>query len=104
MDGVRKRRLSFRIECSIFPDKLDDLEATMSVTTHGMLTECQVRSGLSSAHHDGLLARLGDLVGTWRRRSKERRAFAQLDNRDLRDIGLSQWEVETELAKPFWRE
>jgi uncharacterized protein YjiS (DUF1127 family) len=76
----------------------------MSVTTHGMLTECQVGSGSSSGHGAGFLVRLRDLVGTWRRRSQERQAFAHLDYRDLRDIGLSQWEVETELAKPFWRE
>jgi uncharacterized protein YjiS (DUF1127 family) len=46
---------------------------------------------------------LGRLVGTWRRRLRERQAFARLDYRELRDIGLSRWDVERELAKPFWR-
>jgi uncharacterized protein YjiS (DUF1127 family) len=29
--------------------------------------------------------------------------FAALDRRDLSDLSLSRWEVERELAKPFWR-
>ncbi len=52
----------------------------------------------------GLTSWLGRLVGTWRRRIRERQAFARLDYRELRDIGLSRWDVERELAKPFWRD
>jgi uncharacterized protein YjiS (DUF1127 family) len=51
-----------------------------------------------------MVAWIGDRLGTWRRRIQERRAFAHLDQRDLRDMGLSRWEVEREVAKPFWRE
>ncbi len=51
-----------------------------------------------------MFARFGDMLHTWRKRNQERQAFAHLDYRDLRDIGLSQWEVEAELAKPFWRD
>jgi uncharacterized protein YjiS (DUF1127 family) len=75
------------------------MEVTMSVTTRGMLTEFQ--SG--PHHHTSTLQRIGELVSTWRRRSQERQAFARLNERDLHDIGLSRWEVESELAKPFWR-
>jgi uncharacterized protein YjiS (DUF1127 family) len=71
----------------------------MSATTHSALTQSQATGRQSS-----VIASVGDLVGTWRRRIQERQAFAHLDQRDLRDMGLSQWEVETELAKPFWRE
>lgn len=39
----------------------------------------------------------------WRKRIRERHAFAVLDERDLRDMRLSRWDVERELAKPFWR-
>ena len=39
----------------------------------------------------------------WRRRIRERHAFPILDERDLRDLRLSRWDVERELAKPFWR-
>jgi uncharacterized protein YjiS (DUF1127 family) len=39
----------------------------------------------------------------WRRRHRERHAFPVLDERALRDLRLSRWDVERELAKPFWR-
>ena len=39
----------------------------------------------------------------WQRRASERRALAQLDDRILRDLGLSRAEVAGELRKPFWR-
>jgi uncharacterized protein YjiS (DUF1127 family) len=74
----------------------------MSVTTHGALTQCHGKT--STSRRLGVTAWIGGLFGMWRRRIRERQAFAHLDQRDLRDMGLSQWEVETELAKPFWRE
>jgi uncharacterized protein YjiS (DUF1127 family) len=39
----------------------------------------------------------------WHRRHRERHALPVLDERELRDLRLSRWEVERELAKPFWR-
>ena len=39
----------------------------------------------------------------WRTRNKERHAFPVLDERELRDMRVSRFEVERELAKPFWR-
>ena len=39
----------------------------------------------------------------WQRRANERHALAQLDDRMLRDLGLSRSEVAEELRKPFWR-
>jgi len=39
----------------------------------------------------------------WRARSRERQQLAAIDGRDLRDAGLSRYDVERELAKPFWR-
>jgi uncharacterized protein YjiS (DUF1127 family) len=39
----------------------------------------------------------------WRSRIRERQAFPVLDERALRDLRLSRWDVERELAKPFWR-
>jgi uncharacterized protein YjiS (DUF1127 family) len=44
-----------------------------------------------------------DTLRLWRARSRERRAFAIVDERDLRDLGMSRWDVERELSKPFWR-
>jgi uncharacterized protein YjiS (DUF1127 family) len=76
----------------------------MSVTTHDVLTQSQANRDPSVRRQAGAIAWTGDLLRTWRRRIQERQAFAHLDQRDLRDMGLSQWEVESELAKPFWRE
>ena len=36
-------------------------------------------------------------------RLRQRRALAKLSERDLKDIGLSRYDVEIELRKPFWR-
>ena len=42
-------------------------------------------------------------VYEWRERSRQRRALLRLDDRMLRDIGLSRADVEGEVSKPFWR-
>ena len=48
-------------------------------------------------------SRLTRRVTVWRARSFQRRCWAQLDSHILRDIGLSQTDVEMEIGKPFWR-
>jgi len=40
---------------------------------------------------------------TWLQRWRSRRALAELDERLLRDIGLTPSEAITESAMPFWR-
>lgn len=47
---------------------------------------------------------LSDVITAWRARLRDRRELAALDERDLRDARLSRWDVERELAKPFWRD
>ena len=39
----------------------------------------------------------------WQQRSRERAALARLDDRMLRDIGVTRGDVWRELNKPFWR-
>jgi len=54
-----------------------------------------------------LLRLLGSVVGVlrrWRQREWERAVLAALDERSLRDIGISRTEVWAEVSKPFWRE
>ena len=49
----------------------------------------------------------GHVVATlreWRRRSRERAELAALDDRTLKDIGLSRADAEFLSNKPFWRE
>jgi uncharacterized protein YjiS (DUF1127 family) len=43
-------------------------------------------------------------VGEWRRRARERAELAALDERILRDIGLTRADAEFLSNKPFWRE
>jgi uncharacterized protein YjiS (DUF1127 family) len=40
----------------------------------------------------------------WRRRRNGRLELARLDERILRDIGLTRVDAESEINKPFWRE
>lgn len=52
----------------------------------------------------GTYAAFTHVIGTWRRRNRERRELAQLDARSLHDLGLSASTVQFELNKPFWRD
>jgi uncharacterized protein YjiS (DUF1127 family) len=39
----------------------------------------------------------------WQRRRRDRAVLATLDDRMLRDIGVSRCEILAEIDKPFWR-
>jgi uncharacterized protein YjiS (DUF1127 family) len=53
-----------------------------------------------SAIAGGVLA----TVREWRRRAHDRAELAKLDDRMLRDIGLTPTDAEFLSSKPFWRE
>ena len=44
------------------------------------------------------------ILREWRRRARDRSQLAQLDDRMLRDIGLTRADAEFLINKPFWRE
>lgn len=50
-----------------------------------------------------LITRAGQVLVAWRARAGQRRRLAELDDRMLRDIGLTRADVRMELEKPFWR-
>ncbi len=50
-----------------------------------------------------VLQRVVDLLFEWQERSAQRRELAALDDRMLRDIGLSRYDVAEETTKPFWQ-
>jgi uncharacterized protein YjiS (DUF1127 family) len=50
----------------------------------------------------GLVTRLFDQVLAWLDHARQRRHLGELDDRLLRDIGLSRTEVEHEISRPFW--
>ena len=43
------------------------------------------------------------LVREWRRRARSRAELAALDDRTLRDLGLTRADLWAEIDKPFWR-
>ncbi len=49
------------------------------------------------------LAAVAAAAYEWRERARMRRTLARLDDRLLRDMGLSRSDVEQEIAKPFWQ-
>lgn len=51
----------------------------------------------------GMFSRILDIVLGWAERARQRRHLAQLDDRLLRDIGISRVEVEAEVSLPLWR-
>ncbi|MDQ7246516.1 DUF1127 domain-containing protein [Dongia sedimenti] len=51
----------------------------------------------------GMLVRLADRLAVGHERRRERLALARLDDRMLRDIGLTAADVEGEVTKPFWK-
>ena len=51
----------------------------------------------------GAVTRFFDHALTWLERARQRRHLAELDDRLLRDIGLSRAEVEHEISRPFWK-
>ena len=58
---------------------------------------------LSDATH-WVFAGLRGTFGEWRRRSRARAELAALDERALRDIGLTRGDAQFLISKPFWRE
>ena len=58
--------------------------------------------GVLRSIDSGLLAAVDVTLG-WHRRISDRNALRSMDDRLLKDIGLSQADVEHEVSKPFWR-
>jgi uncharacterized protein YjiS (DUF1127 family) len=53
--------------------------------------------------HLGSFATFAEVLKTWRQRARARHELANLDQRTLRDIGVSAGEIQFEANKPFWR-
>jgi uncharacterized protein YjiS (DUF1127 family) len=50
-----------------------------------------------------LLADLSETLGDWIERAQTRRALAELDERLLRDVGLTTEQARRESSMPFWQ-
>ncbi|TNF89702.1 MAG: DUF1127 domain-containing protein [Gammaproteobacteria bacterium] len=53
---------------------------------------------------EAVAVKVQTVVGTWIRRSNERRHLAMMNEHLLNDIGLSPYEVQKETAKFFWQQ
>jgi uncharacterized protein YjiS (DUF1127 family) len=50
----------------------------------------------------GPITAIVERMQTWRDRARQRRSLSQLDDRLLRDIGITRYDVLIEAGKPFW--
>lgn len=76
----------------------------MSAIAQPGLTDCHPIISRSAASRDTWQHTFSRAFRAWRTRQKDRRALALLTDRDFHDIGHTRWELEDELAKPFWRD
>jgi uncharacterized protein YjiS (DUF1127 family) len=51
----------------------------------------------------GIVTRLFDQLLSWHDRARQRRHLGELDDRLLRDIGVSRADIDHEMSRPFWR-
>jgi uncharacterized protein YjiS (DUF1127 family) len=61
----------------------------------------QINAGCGA--RESALRRALDLFALWRHRLAGRRALEAMDERSLRDIGLTRYDAHFEIRKPFWR-
>ncbi len=59
---------------------------------------------MTQIHVSNPLARLAARYVAWRQRARERADLALMDDRDLRELGLTRAALEYELRRPFWRD
>ena len=75
----------------------------MLTNSKGGLLKAASRSLPSLPSPMQALVRLADVVATWERRARERRALAEMSNHMLKDLGISRIDARRESSKPFWR-
>ena len=63
----------------------------------------RARPPVAVARPRAALAGVFGIVREWRRRARSRAELAALDDRTLRDIGVSRGDIRLEIDKPFWR-
>jgi uncharacterized protein YjiS (DUF1127 family) len=63
---------------------------------------CDVVAPKPATFRQGLRAVI-DLIFVWQERHRQRAELARMDQRMLRDLGLSAQDIASEAEKPFWQ-
>ena len=72
---------------------------TASYPLHSVVRRFRSRAG----HQRPTLAKVVDVVATWHARSAERQQLQEMDDRLLKDIGITRTDAIAEGSKPFWQ-
>jgi len=62
-----------------------------------------ISTTLGRTRSGSIVSRVVETVLSWRTRAHTRTELAALDDRMLRDIGLTRADIYREYCKPFWR-
>jgi uncharacterized protein YjiS (DUF1127 family) len=76
----------------------------MAVPVHETLTNCQDGHPPPAYQRTSVAAWIGGTFRLWRSRIRDRHVFDYADDHELSELGLSRWDVEREIARPFWRD
>ena len=74
----------------------------IDMTTRTDFQSYTAQHGILEQAMDGLVG-LVETLFAWQDRAKQRHQLAQLDDRELADIGVSYAAASAEADKPFWR-
>jgi uncharacterized protein YjiS (DUF1127 family) len=80
--------------------------ATLAAPHHGALTARPLSEPWLPRAWRALHAALrpaAEAISTWRERARMRHQLLMLDDRLLRDIGITRLQARSEAEKPFWR-
>jgi uncharacterized protein YjiS (DUF1127 family) len=75
----------------------------MHIANDHPLTNSQVSERTLDISPVGAAGWIGRMIHRWRERADEQRELALMDERALRDARVTRWDVQRELARPFWR-
>jgi uncharacterized protein YjiS (DUF1127 family) len=78
--------------------------ATMETIMRASASTHPLPTPATSGRWRDLFAGTLQLIVLWHERARQRRALATLDERMLRDIGITRYDALLESAKPFWEQ
>ncbi|MEM7043800.1 MAG: DUF1127 domain-containing protein [Pseudomonadota bacterium] len=76
---------------------------------HAMMADVRSGLGLTRIRSDrpaptfGWLGPIAGIAQAWLERHRQRNALNLLDDKMLKDVGLTRLDVEREIRKPFWQ-